>query len=281
MTFHTKDKFYSELISINNTMVYDFQINEKSQLEDEYICTTQKFWMILQVYTNQTKPLDSSGFLKVKDLVFEQGQKGYNRKVYDLIQEIKTHLPKSQDRQPEQAGKENSVLYLSPGGGGGGGVNEKPTCDISIKQIYIKLQSRVSINTPYQDNVMCNLCAGETKAHCHEILSCKTMLYIVDHFRPIIPAIDSKIISRRELIFGLTLGDKSMNLRIMIIFTIRSCVHRSRNVQFTSINNAKSKLINKVKAQLSRVMWDNYNLALQKNVSGNFEQTCPHWESSR
>ena len=31
MTFHTKDKFYSELISINNTMVYDFQINEKNQ----------------------------------------------------------------------------------------------------------------------------------------------------------------------------------------------------------------------------------------------------------
>ena len=43
MTFHTKDKFYSESISINNTMVYDFQINEKNQLEEEYIVTTQKF----------------------------------------------------------------------------------------------------------------------------------------------------------------------------------------------------------------------------------------------
>ena len=37
MTFHTKDKFYSELISINNTMVHDFQINEKNQLEKEYL----------------------------------------------------------------------------------------------------------------------------------------------------------------------------------------------------------------------------------------------------
>ena len=98
----------------------------------------------------------------------------------------------------------------------------------------------------------------------NEILSCKTVLDIVDHFRSLVPAIDSKAIFRRELIFGLTLGDKSMNLRNMIIFTIGSCVHRSRNVQFTSINNARSKLINKVKAQLSRVMWDNYNLALQK-----------------
>ena len=33
------------------------------------------------------------------------------------------------------------------------------------------------------------------KTHCHEILFCKTMLDIVDHFRPIIPAIDSKAIS--------------------------------------------------------------------------------------
>ena len=84
-------------------------------------------------------------------------------------------------------------------------------------------------------------------------LSCKTMLDIVDHFRPIIPAIDSKAISRRELMFDLTLGDTSVNLQNIIIFTIRSCVHRS-------INNARSKLINKVKAQLSRVMLGNYNL---------------------
>ena len=46
-----------------------------------------------------------------------------------------------------------------------------------------------------------------------------------------------------------------MNLRNIIIFTIRSCVHRSRNAQFTSINSARSKLINMVKVQLSRVMW--------------------------
>ena len=110
------------------------------------------------------------------------------------------------------------------------------------------------------------------KTHCHKILSCKTVLDIVHHFRPIIPAIDSTAISRRELIFGLTLGDKSMNLRNMINFTIRSCIHRSRNAQFTSINNARSKLINMVKVQLSGIMWDSCNVLLQKNDSGNFEQ---------
>ena len=102
------------------------------------------------------------------------------------------------------------------------------------------------------------------KTQCHEILSYKTMLDIVDHFGPIIPAIDRKAIFRRELIFGLTLEIKSMNLRNIIIFTIRSCVHRSRNVQFTSINNARSKLINMIKVQLSRVMLHSYNLAFQK-----------------
>ena len=30
MIFYAKEKFYSELISINNTMAYDFQINEES-----------------------------------------------------------------------------------------------------------------------------------------------------------------------------------------------------------------------------------------------------------
>ena len=64
------------------------------------------------------------------------------------------------------------------------------------------------INQKSDSNVtaMCNLCGGEMKIHCHEILSCKTMLDIVDHFRAIILAIDTKAISRRELIFGLTLG---------------------------------------------------------------------------
>ena len=90
------------------------------------------------------------------------------------------------------------------------------------------------------------------------------MLDTVDHFTSIIPVIDSKAISRRELIFGLTLGNKSMNLRNMIIFTIRLCVLRSRNVQVTSMNNARSRLINVVNVQLSRVIWESYNIALQK-----------------
>ena len=98
--------------------------------------------MILQVHTKPNKTLVQLGILKVKDLVFKLGQKGYNRKVYNLIQEIKTHLPKSQDRQPEQADKENNLLRLSLEG------KEKPTGDISMKQIYGELQSRVSINTP-------------------------------------------------------------------------------------------------------------------------------------
>ena len=85
------------------------------------------------------KTLIQLGILEVKDLVFKRGKKGYNRKVYDLIQEIKTHSPKTQDRQPEQAGKENSLLYRSLEG------KEKPTCHISMKEIYSELQSRVSI----------------------------------------------------------------------------------------------------------------------------------------
>ena len=64
--------------------------------------------------------------------------------MYDLIQEIKTHLPKTQDRQPEQAGKENSFWNISLEG------KKKPVHDISMKQIYSDLQSRVSINTPYK-----------------------------------------------------------------------------------------------------------------------------------
>ena len=113
MTFHTKDKFYSELISINNTMVYDFQINEKSQLEEGYIFHDAK---VLDDFSGAYKPnkaLIQLGILKVKDLILKRGQNGYSRKVYDLIQEIQTHLPKAQNTQQEQAGKENSLLYLS------------------------------------------------------------------------------------------------------------------------------------------------------------------------
>ena len=143
MTLHTKDKFYSELIGINNTMVYDFQINEKNQLE-EHIFHSPKILDDSSSAYKLSKTLIQLGILKVKDLVFKRGLKGYNRKVCDLIQEMKTRLPKTQDRQPEQAGKENSILYLSLEG------KQKPSCDILMKQIYIELQSRVSINTPYK-----------------------------------------------------------------------------------------------------------------------------------
>ena len=70
---------------------------------------------------------------------------------------------------------------------------------------------------------MCNLCGGEMKTHCYEILSCKTMLDIVDHFRPVIPVVDNKAISRR-VIFVLILvqiyePQKHDNFHIKIMFS--------------------------------------------------------------
>ena len=73
ITFHKKDKFYSELVSINNTMVYDFQINEKNQLEEEYIFHNPNF---LDDSSNAYKPnktLIQLGILKLRDLVFKRG----------------------------------------------------------------------------------------------------------------------------------------------------------------------------------------------------------------
>ena len=80
-----------------------------------------------------------------------------------------------------------------------------------------------------------------------------------------------KAMSRREISWSDSRGQIYEPPNV-IIFTIRSCIPRSRNVQFTSINNAGSKLIHMVKVKLSRVMWDSYNLALQKSDLGNFEQ---------
>ena len=123
-----------------------------------------------------------------------------------------------------------------------------------FSQIHLSFYFNYIPEIRFKCNCDMQLMWWEMKAHCHEILSCNTMLDKADQFTPIIAATDSKAISRRELILGLTQGDKSMNLRNMIIFTIRSCINRNRNVQFTSINNATSKLIKKVKAQRSRVI---------------------------
>ena len=68
------------------------------------------------------------------------------------------------------------------------------------------------------------------------------MLNIVDHCRPIIPATDSKAISKRELIFGLTLGDKSMNLRNMIVFIIRS-LHRASRLRLVTLNKSLTMIM--------------------------------------
>ena len=79
MTFHTKDKFYSELISINNINVYDFQMNEKNQLEEEYLFHNPKILDDSSSAYKPNKTLIQLGILKVKDLVFKRGHKGYNR----------------------------------------------------------------------------------------------------------------------------------------------------------------------------------------------------------
>ena len=127
-------------------MVYDFHINKtKNSLEEEYVFHNPKLLDDSSSAYKSIKTLFQLGILKVKDLVFKRAQKGCNRKVYDLILKIKTHLPKTQDRQPEQAGRENSLLYLSLY------YKEKPTCDISMKQIYTELRSMVSINTPHKE----------------------------------------------------------------------------------------------------------------------------------
>ena len=59
MTFHTQNKFYSELISINITMVYDFRLNERTNWKRSTFFITLKFWMIPHMHTNLTKPLYS------------------------------------------------------------------------------------------------------------------------------------------------------------------------------------------------------------------------------
>ena len=117
---------------------------KRTKLEEEYVFHNPKILDDSSSAYKPNKTLIQLGILKVKYLAFKRGQKGYNRKVYDLIQEMKTHLPKTQDRQPEQAGKENSLLYLSLES------KKKPIRDVSMKQIYSELQSRVSINTTYK-----------------------------------------------------------------------------------------------------------------------------------
>ena len=79
-------------------------------MEEEYIFHDSKILDDSSSAYRPNKTLIQLGISKVKDLVFKRGQKGHNRKVYDRIQEIKRQLPKKQDRQPEQAGKENLCL---------------------------------------------------------------------------------------------------------------------------------------------------------------------------
>ena len=80
MTFHTKDKFYSELISVNNITIYDFQINEKNQLEEEYLFHNPKILDDSSSAYKPNKTVIQLGIFKVKDLIFKRGQKGYNKK---------------------------------------------------------------------------------------------------------------------------------------------------------------------------------------------------------
>ena len=60
-------------------MVYDFQINEKNQFEEEHLFHNPKILDYSSSAYKPNKTLIQVGILKVKDLIFKPSQKGYNR----------------------------------------------------------------------------------------------------------------------------------------------------------------------------------------------------------
>ena len=110
--------------------------------------------------------------------------------------------------------------------------------------------------------------------HYDEILHCRVLFKILDHFMPLVLGFHSRKLSDEELVFGTLASTKSYWLRNFITFTLRFVVHRSRGTDFRNPEIAETKITNMTKQKIRQEIYNQYYSALKK---GCIDKLCENY----
>ena len=114
------------------------------------------------------------------------------------------------------------------------------------------------------------LCHETFSEQYHEILHCKVLFKVLDHFMPLVLGFHSRNLSDEEPVFGILASTKSDWLRNFITFTVRFVVHKSRRTDFRNPEIAGAKITNMAKQKIRQEIYNQYYSALEKGCIDKF-----------
>ena len=116
----------------------------------------------------------------------------------------------------------------------------------------------------------CKLCRETLSEHSHEILHCRVLFKVLDHFMPLVLGFHRRNLSDEELVCGILASTKSDWSRNFITFIVRFVVHRSRGTDFRNREIAEAKITNIAKQKLRQEIYNQYYSALEKGCIDKF-----------
>ena len=117
---------------------------------------------------------------------------------------------------------------------------------------------------------MYKLCHEPFSEHYYEILHCRALFKVLDHFMSLVLGFHNRNSSDEELVCGILASTKSDWLRNFITFTVRFVVHRSRGTDFRNPEIAEAKITNMEKQQIRQGIYNQYYSALEKGCIDKF-----------
>ena len=120
----------------------------------------------------------------------------------------------------------------------------------------------------------CKLCHETLSEHYHEILHCRVLFKVLDHFMSLVLGFHSGNLSDEELVFGTPASTTSDWLRNPITFTVRFVVHRSRGTDFRNPEIAETKITKMAKQKIRQKIYNQYYSALEK---GCIDKLCENY----
>ena len=138
----TEDIFYDEVIKTTKKFEFDFTILSEAQLMEEHVFGNPKILDRNGMPYKPFKELTNLKIFRVRDLTFRKGEAGFNRKVFDAINEIKKHLP-SLANQTYIGNAIPCTISLKK--------QWKPFPKIKLKDFYVELQAKEKLTKSYEN----------------------------------------------------------------------------------------------------------------------------------
>ena len=124
-------------------------------------------------------------------------------------------------------------------------------------QIHVGYFSKyLSVKRGTIQSATCKLCHETLSEHYHEILQCRVLIKVLDHFIPLVLGFHSRNLSDEQLVFGTLASTKSDWLRNFITFTVRFVVHRNHRTDLRNPEITEAKITNMAKQKIRQEIYN-------------------------